>query len=258
MTEKHNLFLNINLNISITPETSVIADYDFKRNIACIEVHGGVRATVTIRLEDMDTIDFIRILKNLKCSQKVTGKKEYMDFLTRNPLFKVLKPSEVVTRMILNQGTAKEITTGKAATPENAAETETAETWLRNQNRNMLRAALTNLVKDNLIFISPHSEYTIHAADENTAMEYLDNVPYTITRFTDYPKAVFKYDNQTGRNRITGILYKGTYVMPDGTSKEGCIFCCEQESIGVQAVEAVTDYIKCTSVTGKQGKGCSR
>ena len=233
MGDKYNPFLNINLNIKIATENSVIADYDFENNIAYIETHGLVPAMVTVRLEDMDTMEFIHILKHLKCSQKVTSKKEYRDFLAKNTAFTAFEPCKVIVQTIINQEMVKQITTDTAS--------------LQNHNRNMLRAALTNLVKDNMIFISPYGEYTIHAANEDTAMEYLDNVPYILKQFTEYPKAVFKYNSRTGLNHIIGVLYKGNYIMQDKTEKAGYIFCCKQEIIGVQAVEAVGEYIKHTA-----------
>lgn len=238
MGDKYNPFLNINLNLRITPENSVIADYDFENNTAYIETHAPVHAMVTVRLEDMDAMEFVHILNNLKCSQNLINKKEYRDILLNNPSFMAFEPSRVIVYTILNQEMIKQLTADEAGQ--------------HNHNRNMLRAALTGLVKDNMIFTSPYGEYTIHAASENTAMEYLDNVPHIMKRFTEYPKAVYKYDRQTGRNYIIGVLYKGNYIMQDGTEKDGYIFCCEQESMGVQPVKAVREYINHTADNTKE------
>ncbi len=240
MGDKDNPFSNTNLNIRITPESSVIADYDFETNTAYIETHAPVQATVAVRLEDMDAIEFAHILNNLKCSQNLINKKEYRDILMKNPAFTSFEPSRVIVYTILNQEMIKQLTAYEAGP--------------HNHNRNMLRAALTGLVKDNTIFILPHGEYTIHAANENTAMEYFDNVPYIIKRLTEYPKAVYKYDRQTGRNHIIGVLYKGNYIMQDGTEKDGYIFCCEQKSIGVQPVKVIREYINRMADTREKHK----
>lgn len=279
MGNNFNPFLNINLNIRIIPENSVIADYDFENNIAYIETHGNVRAMVTVRLEDVNTVqEFIQLLKFLRCSEAVTTKKEYIDFLAENPIFRELEPWEVIVHRILKKKAAKDMQevcfqsenhyscnigkselihgfiTGKQCldnTKGIMTREDLTKTEKNRHGKEVLLTALAELIKDNTVYISPYGEYTIHAANENTALEYYENIPYEIKQFTEYPKAVLKYDNITGRNYIIGVLYRGIYTMPDGTEKEGYILSCEHENADMRAVGVTRDYINCMNAKRK-------
>lgn len=272
MGKNFNPFFNINLNIKITPENSVIKDYDFENNIAYIETHGDVRAMITVKLEDVNTVqEFVQLLKFLRCSETVTAKKEYTDFLAENPIFRVFEPWEVIVHRVLNMKVAEDIqkvcsqlannhcccnlgrseamhcsATGGPCSGKTKFRTlkgNLPETAKDRHKEEVLLTALTELVKDNTIYQSPYGEYTIYAANEKIALEYIDNLPYEIKRFTEYPKAVIKSDYKTDRTYIIGVIYRGIYAMPDGTEKESYIFSCEQEEADIWTEKAVRDYI---------------